>query len=466
MPPPAEMASPSAPGPASTVVSSAGAAPSSLATAGVGAAPSLAATRSDGHAANGGDTLALPPLEPGYTRLMGPPIEVAAGESKDWMQWVAGPIEEDYDVSDMKGAQTVIGHHAILYTTSDSNPIGTSRVWTERDQLTSQTVGGVGAEGAIPIPPGVVLRIKKGTYLAFDVHYLNPSDKPRMGETYMDVKLMPANPASQLASRVANSSLMIELPPHEQTKLDIMCPVDRDLKMVRFTNHMHEYGVSTFTQFTDPAGQVQMIKKDEAWSEDWALAPNYEFMPVETPLIVPAGSVLHTHCEWNNTTDNVIKFPNEMCAFSGLVLGAQDLTCLDGKALSAAASEPAGTASAPAATPAAAGAAGSAGPADSAMSGAGGACTSADQAVLDSEEFNVQFKNCGAMCFGAADTCSTACLMEDTSLTPSCASCNGAKITCSMMYCVADCTSDVGSPGCQGCIETNCGAAYQQCAGS
>lgn len=436
-----------------------------LAAADVAASVGVAAAGTPAHSTTD-DTLQMPALEPGFTRLIGPPVELAAGDSNDWMQWVAEPTDQDYDVSEMKGAQTGIGHHAILYTTSDANPVGTSRLWSERDQLTSQTVGGLGAEGAIPIPPGVVLRVKKGTYLVFDVHYLNPSDRPRTGATYMDIKLVPASPTSVLASRIANSSLMIQLPPHQQTKLDIPCKVERDVKLLRFTNHMHEYGTSVYTQFVDPAGQTQMIKLDARWSPDWALAPNYEFHPVEAPLLIPAGSMLSTHCEWNNTTDDMIKFPHEMCAFSGLLLGDTDITCLDGKSPMAAmpagpSAGQAGSAGASSMAQTMGGAAGAAG----APASSTGACNSADQSLLESDDFAAQFKNCGAMCFGEDGECATACLMKNTMLSASCATCNGTKISCAMMYCVADCSSDVASTGCQGCIETNCGAAYHQCAG-
>lgn len=275
----------------------------------------------------------LPALEPGFQRLMASAVEVPAGTSNDWMQWVGGPTDQDYDVSEMKGAQSAVGHHAILYTTTLDNPIGFTRLWSETDQLTTQTVGGLGAEGAIPVPAGVVLRVKQGTYLVFDVHYLNPTEATQMGQTYMDVKFAPANPANVLASRIASSSLMISLPAHQTVTLDLMCKISRDLSLLRFTNHMHEYGRSALTEVIDPMGRTQMIKADPVWSSDWSLSPNYTFYPLEAPLRVPVGSVLHTRCEWNNTTDQPIAFPKEMCAFSGLILGDTDITCLDGQTL-------------------------------------------------------------------------------------------------------------------------------------
>src|SRR5262245_872758 len=110
---------------AQTVTASVQSGAPSGAAAGASATPPAAAAP---HAA-GGDMLPMPPLDPGYQRFVGPPIEVPAGVSNDWMQWVDGPMDQDYDVSEMKGAQSRIGHHAILYTSREANAVGMTRIW-------------------------------------------------------------------------------------------------------------------------------------------------------------------------------------------------------------------------------------------------------------------------------------------------------------------------------------------------
>ena len=164
----------------------------------------------------------MPPVEPGYQRFLAPPIELQSGESNDWMQWVGGPTEQDYDVVSIKGAQSLVGHHALMLTTSQANQVGFTRLWTEQDQLTANTLGGIGAEGAIPVPDGVVIRLKKGTYFVIQTHYLNATDKPQRGETYIDLKLAPPNTSSILASHFASTTLAVSLAPHKQNTLDVL----------------------------------------------------------------------------------------------------------------------------------------------------------------------------------------------------------------------------------------------------
>jgi hypothetical protein len=417
-------------------------------------------------------SLHLPPLAPGFQRLMAAAVDVPAGTTDDWIQWVGGPTDQDYDVVALTGAQSVGGHHALLLSISEGNSVGFTRKYTERDQLTSSSLGGIGAEGAVAIPEGVVFRIRKGTYLAVQAHYLNPTDKDIHGESYIDVKLVPKDPANTVAGHFASTTTSLLLPPHAKTELDVNCTVAEDLQVLRMTNHMHYTGASVSTQVTDPSGKTRMLKQDDSWNEEWALRPNYDNFAIASPLLLAAGSKLHTHCVWNNTTDKALTFPEEMCVFATVILGEKEISCVDGKFAARSASGP--SQSAPAAGVASMSGAGSAGSSASAPASAGapsaaagsGACTdSADAAILGAPEFQDKQRTCGSMCFGAADSCATACLTKNTMLTPGCAACNGSQITCAMMHCIGDCAGGFMSATCGPCMDMYCGAEYHTCAG-
>lgn len=400
-------------------------------------------------------SLALPALEPGFQRFVAPSIEVPSGVSDDWIHWVGGPTDQDYDVVAVKGAQSKGGHHALMLSIRDSNPVGFTRMYTERDQLTSSSLGGIGAEGSTPVPEGVVYRVKKGTYFAIQTHYLNPTDAPLLGETYVDIKLTPTNPEHTVATHFASTSLAISLDPHAQSSMDITCEVGQDLQVLRMTNHMHHYGVSVFTELTDPAGVTTMLKHDETWSEDWALTPNYENFPVDDPFLITKGSTLRTHCIWNNDSDKAVTFPTEMCVFATVILGENDISCVDGQFRVSETDthseqpNPAAMSGAPTVEPS-----------------GDGACTgSEDTATLGAMDFVEAQRTCGAMCIGDTEMCTTACLTKNTTLSADCASCNGQFITCAMTHCLADCSGGFMSPSCMPCAEAQCGQDYHSCSG-
>jgi hypothetical protein len=274
----------------------------------------------------------VPPLAAGYQRFETSPIDVPVGASDDWAQWVGGPFDQDYDVIDITGQQSVGGHHALVYAATEAQLPGFTRLWKDEDQLTTRMMGGVGGEGGakVNLPPGIVFRAKKGSYILVQTHYLNALDRPIVGRTVVDVKLSPVDLTRTVASLMSSTSLSVSLPAHAKTTMDVSCAVQRDLRFLQISNHMHDYGTTTFTEFVDPQGVKHELKSDASWTGDWALNPNFTTYPVESPGFVPSGSMLHTHCEWNNTTDALIKFPSEMCVFFGFILNESDIYCTDG----------------------------------------------------------------------------------------------------------------------------------------
>jgi len=272
-----------------------------------------------------------PPLEDGYQRFETEPIEVPAGASDDWAQWVGGPLDQDYDVIDIRGDQSLTGHHALMYAAQEAQEPGFTRLWQDADNLTTRLMGGVGGEGGanVKLPPGIVFRVKKGSYLMVQTHYLNATDRTITARSVLDVKLAPTDPSRKLASIMSATSLAINLPPQVESTMDITCHVKKDLEFIQVSNHMHDYGVTMTTEFTDPDGVRHTLKDDPKWTGDMALNPNFSHFPPESPKRVPAGSILHARCAWNNTSTKIVTFPAEMCVFFGFVLHDADIYCTD-----------------------------------------------------------------------------------------------------------------------------------------
>lgn len=441
------------------------------------------------------DTSFNPPsLAPGYQRFELAAIDVASGDSYDWAQWVGGPLDQDYDVVDIAGEQSVGGHHALMYATTEAQAPGFTRLWQDADQLTTRLMGGIGGEGGAKanLPPGVVFRVKKGSYLMVQTHYLNSLDHSIVGRTILDVKMSPVDKAHRVASIMANTTPSINLPPGQPMAVDVYCPIQEDLRFIKIANHMHDYGKTSLTEYTDPAGALHTLKDDTSWSGEMALNPNFSDFSPDAPAIVPAGSMLHTHCTWQNTSATNVKFPSEMCVFFGFVLSEYDIYCTNGRwaagmsttdSATATAGAPA-TAGVPAAT-STAGAAGAALPATGA--GAAGAsapvaagssattdataigCTSAaDQAIMNAPEFDGKSTDCSVPCGLDPNVaaCTTPCFQNKVGLSPACAACNAANVACGAKNCLSACLADSASPECRSCVMANCDAPFHACTGT
>jgi hypothetical protein len=272
-----------------------------------------------------------PGLREGYQRFEAKPTMLGPGRSAMIVEWVGVPFDRDVDVVDVVGWQSKAGHHAILYATSDQQPLGTVRNWQNEDQITSHLIGGSGGEGEanVKLPVGVVTRIPKGFGLILQVHYLNASQDEVMGESFVDVKLADASPDHRVASFLTSTNLSIDVAAGQTTSLDVNCKLTADVPLLMFANHQHDMGVRASTEEIAPDGTRAEIKRDDRWQYEWAFNPNFTYRPVDSPLVLKAGNTLHTHCEWMNSTSRPVKFPDEMCVFLGFFLGDQDITCLD-----------------------------------------------------------------------------------------------------------------------------------------
>src|SRR5436309_1645428 len=78
----------------------------------------------------------------GYLRLRTPTVAVQPGASDLWAQWVTAPMDRDMDVADLTGTQSAGGHHALLYSMTDIEPVGFTRPWKDSDLLSARFIGG------------------------------------------------------------------------------------------------------------------------------------------------------------------------------------------------------------------------------------------------------------------------------------------------------------------------------------
>jgi len=279
------------------------------------------------------DEEGVPPPPEGYIRYETPPITVQPGENAMWLQWIAEPADHDRNIDDLVGAQGPGGHHAILYTSKDVQPVGTTRLFENEDQSDIQFVGGVGGEGAdsLRLPEGVVFRVPAGRALLIQTHYLNASDNVLEGNSRIDVKFSDPAPGDKVARFFANGSRKVAVPPQQDSTHDTTCVLPKDLPLLMYANHMHEMGMSITTTVIPPGGAVQELKTNPTWEVERTFNPDYTIGDPNAPKVLAAGTTISTHCVWRNTSNETLKSPDEMCVFFAFFFGEKDVTCADGK---------------------------------------------------------------------------------------------------------------------------------------
>jgi hypothetical protein len=284
-------------------------------------------------AALGCGSNAAPATPDEYVHYDVPDITLEPAQNAMWLQWISAPFDHDVNVVDLVASQSKGGHHALIYATTDVEPVGTTRPFKNSDQYDIQFLGGLGGEGGAPVklPEGVYFRLPAGKALAVQTHYVNASSQPLVGHTNIAVKYADPKATDKIASMFVNTSLQINVAPLADTKQDVACAVQKDLPLLMYANHMHEMGSLINTTLAQPGGAPAMFKSNPTWTSEWTYNPDYSFASVAAPSVVAAGSSLMTHCEWHNTSDRMLAMPDEMCVFIGFFLGPKDINCIDGK---------------------------------------------------------------------------------------------------------------------------------------
>ena len=287
-----------------------------------------------------------PPVAAGFTRLTAATVKnVQPGGDVTYCQYVMAPLDHDVDVLEMVGYQSAFGHHAAAFTYTPQpgeqpgssfpcmgSEFGSAGVDGGADSHSLSMgafLGAVGGAGGgtppVTLPEGVALRLKKGSGVMLNLHYLNTGDKVINGDAVLDLKFADPDPSQKLAALFININLGFDLPAGHPTSSSIDCVAQSDVQVIMMSNHMHEFGTSATTE-VQPAsgGGASTLRDDTTWTFDMQFNPTFSRWPVATPFVIHAGDTVRTTCNWNNTTANDMKFPREMCVGVGFALTTGD----------------------------------------------------------------------------------------------------------------------------------------------
>ncbi|HEY6037301.1 MAG TPA: hypothetical protein VIV58_23635, partial [Kofleriaceae bacterium] len=157
-----------------------------------------------------------PPVADGYTRYVLPAVHgIKPGDDKMFCQWIALPNADDVDIIDVRSYQSVTGHHAVVFSTAETEDIGTSRECTVADMIPVEFLGGgaggVGLEGGgangAKLPDGYVFRERKQRMLMANAHYLNATDSVHDVQSVIDIKTAPPSSARIPVGMIAVNNL-------------------------------------------------------------------------------------------------------------------------------------------------------------------------------------------------------------------------------------------------------------------
>lgn len=197
------------------------------------------------------------------------------------------------------------------------------------EQQQSQIIGGMGEGANIQYPANVVSEIPAGAQLMINHHWVNVSESDAEVQAEI-VTVPPAKGMTDLviARTLVVQSTMFNVGPNETGKASAECKLDRDVQLISALGHMHEWGTHVKGE---RLGAEPDVLFDYDFSPTEAIHPKVNYYPLEQPYRLKSGDSLRVSCQWNNTTQQPLMFPGEMCVISAWQIGApKDTLCFDG----------------------------------------------------------------------------------------------------------------------------------------
>ncbi len=164
---------------------------------------------------------------------------------------------------------------------------------------------------------GAAIRIPKGKQLTLQVHHLNSTNATVTAADTVEFQFVDPYSVRFYLEQFEINDEGFKIPPHARYQRSTQYTMERDLQLVLFFGHMHTFGARYQLERIDKSGGPAQSLYDQRWQPSYKWHPPLAFYNTpSTSQVLHQGDVLRQTCEWNNTTEAVLEYPQEMCVGS------------------------------------------------------------------------------------------------------------------------------------------------------
>jgi hypothetical protein len=209
-------------------------------------------------------------------------------------------------------------HHLIAYRVSAGTPLQSTPTPC---QPFADILGGASpvliaesAEAEVVYPAGVGLPIAANQRIKLEEHFINAGDTTLHSTGSVELDLAEPDPSLVEANLLFWGPQKFAIGSHSRGSADLFHLVEPGVKIFALTTHEHHFGtLATIEQAATATGAGTELYRNA----DWEHPPLKTFSP---PLVYDGSQGLRIHCEWFNTSDNIVPaglsaVTNEMCFF-------------------------------------------------------------------------------------------------------------------------------------------------------
>ena len=252
----------------------------------------------------------VPAPDPSFVDLVSPELVIEPGHEAIYCYYKDNPIGR-FGSDRIEARQGTGGHHIAFRHASTHRPDGAFEDCT-RDQEARQL-----GDLFVPtdFPAGWAGEIPADDQLVLEMHYINVGELPLLARDVIRVHRLPDAQITRWIHAMHLKIYDLIVGPGETT-LAFRCTVPADLSLYTFWGHQHGLGKRQSVVVTPPGGAPGSL-----YDATWGIDP-LVWGSTTQPVKLAAGAQVEVTCRWS-LAGEVLRFPDEMCAFGGFVEGPE-----------------------------------------------------------------------------------------------------------------------------------------------
>jgi hypothetical protein len=252
----------------------------------------------------------IPAADPSFIDLISPDLRIEPGHEAIYCFYVSNTAGR-FGSDRVEAVQGAHGHHVAFRRASQHRPDGTFEDCTsdqEALQLGDLFVGG-------DLPAGWASEIAADAQFVLEMHYQNSGEIPLVARDVIRIHKLPDAQITKWVHPMHLKIYDLVIGPGESTR-SFECTVPQDLALYQYWGHQHGLGKRFDVEITPP-GEAPRPLYSVVWGVDGTV-----WGTTASALALTTGTKLRVTCTWN-PAGRTIRFPDEMCAFGGIVEGAE-----------------------------------------------------------------------------------------------------------------------------------------------
>jgi hypothetical protein len=274
---------------------------------------------------------AFPPPPEGGAQLVTPEYVIEPSTEVEWC-WFSTWTGPTTGLRAQWTYQSPHGHHVVVNATSapaDAYPDGSALDCTDpgalpMTDLQPLLIGGTGnaetpdgPESELVLPDGMAVRLQEGQRIVLQSHYVNTTAEPILVQDALNLALVDPDAVATWTAPFVHLDVDLAVARGHHA-LEFDCAWQQEVDLLFLAGHLHEHG-SAYALTLTPAdgGPPRALHEVAEWDPAMRdVPPVTEYAPGE--LTIHPGDLFTTRCEWDNETDHVLGFPEEMCVTFGM----------------------------------------------------------------------------------------------------------------------------------------------------